>query len=228
MSNCPGPERGVFYIYIVNLISISALILFSLLSARNYRYNKVNLKVDIFKCKTIHSILLHIAVLHSILLRRFIKIVLICIILRYTWRGKFAAIVHWPTIILLSLSFPILNLHRTLLFSKISNLLFCGIYEHKLFTAVKVIHKLWFLSTTSVETKFLLPKPSDHWNTEHFGGSVNCGEVDLDSEINFLASGNIWNYTNVPSQCDNFIWSWTQSLLYFNHWCHFKKRPGIL
>ena len=40
MSNCPGPECGVFCILIVGIISRSALVLFSMLCARNYYYRK--------------------------------------------------------------------------------------------------------------------------------------------------------------------------------------------
>ena len=40
MSNCPGPERGVFYDSIVDLISRSAQVGFSLLRARYYYYRK--------------------------------------------------------------------------------------------------------------------------------------------------------------------------------------------
>ena len=71
------------------------------------------------------------------------------------------------------------------------------------------------LSTrTSAETKFLFPKPSNHWNMEHHRGSADCGEVDIDSDINHLDSGNVWQYTTVPSQCEWFPWTWTFLLWY--------------
>ena len=40
VSDCPGPERGVFCILIFDLISSSALVCFSLLRASNYYYIK--------------------------------------------------------------------------------------------------------------------------------------------------------------------------------------------
>ena len=137
MSNCPGPKRGFFYILIVDLISRSTLVLFSLLGAINYHYNKGNMKMEFLKCKTIHIILLRIAVLLSILIQWVIKIPLIYIIARYTWIGTVATVFHWTTTIILFLSCFILNCHRTLLLSQISNLFFCGIYEHNFFAVVK-------------------------------------------------------------------------------------------
>ena len=44
VSDCPGPERGVFYISIVDLVSSSALVGLSLLCASNYYYMKGNLR----------------------------------------------------------------------------------------------------------------------------------------------------------------------------------------
>ena len=41
VSNCPSPERGVFCIFIVDLISKRALMFFSLVRARNYHYYNV-------------------------------------------------------------------------------------------------------------------------------------------------------------------------------------------
>ena len=117
VSNFPGPERGIFCILIVDLIYISALECFSLLLARNYHYNKGRLKFEFIKFKTVHSRLLFIAVLQSILLLWVMKIVLISIITSYTWRGTFSAIVHWSTTIPLFLSYFIFNCHGTLFIS---------------------------------------------------------------------------------------------------------------
>ena len=69
-------------------------------------------------------------------------------------------------------------------------------------------------------TKFLLPPHSDHWNTEHYRGSYNCGEVDIDSYINRLASGNLRKSTTVTSQCDKLPCTWTRSLLCLYRWSH--------
>ena len=81
-------------------------------------------------------------------------------------------------------------------------------------------------TTTCAEHKFLLPKPSDHWRTEHYQESDNCWEVDLGSDINHLDSGNIWQYNTVPSQCEKFPWTWTWRLLHSNCWYYSEKRPG--
>ena len=95
-------------------------------------------------------------------------------------------------------------------------------FEHNLFAAVKEIHKLRFWSTTtSADTKLLLPRPSKQWNTEHGWGSDDCGEVDIDSDVNLPASGNIMQCATVPSKCERLPWNWTWRPLYFNHWYHF-------
>ena len=158
--DCPGTERGLFCISIIDLVLRSALIFFSLLRASNYHYNKEPLKLGFFKCKTIHSRLSRISILHSISLWWVIKTVFIYIIVRYTCGGTFTAIFHLPAILLLFLLCFILNCHETLFFSLISNLFFCGIFKHNFFAAVKVIHKLLFQSITTIsDTKLLLPKP---------------------------------------------------------------------
>ena len=108
-----------------------------------------HLKVDFLKCKIIHIILLCIAVKQSIFLWWFINIVIICIIARYTWRGTFFAIIHWPTTILLFLSCFLLNYHGTFIFSQILNLFICGTFKHNLFAALKEIHNLWFEAATT-------------------------------------------------------------------------------
>ena len=189
--------------------------MFSLLCASNYHYNKRTIRLELFKCKTTHSNFLHIAVIQSILLQWVINIVPIYIIVRYTWIGTFSAILYWHTMILLFLLCFILNCHGTLLSSQISILFFCGISEHNFIAVVKEIHKLQFQSTTtSADTKFLLPKPIYHWKTEQYWGSVHHIEVDIESEVNCLYSGNIWQYTTVPSQCEQLPWTWTFRILY--------------
>ena len=37
---------------------------------------------------------------------------------------------------------------------------------------------------------------------EQYWGSDDCGEVDIDSDVNHLASGNLRQFTTVPSQCE--------------------------
>ena len=129
---------------------------------------------------------------------------------------------------LIFMSCFIFNCHVSLFFSQISNLFLCGIFEQIFSASVKEIHRLWLQSTTkSADTKFLSPQHSNHWNIEHYWGSANCGEVDLDSDINSLASGNHRQSTTVSSHYEQFPWTWTWILFYFYHWYHFKKRPII-
>ena len=73
MRDCTGPEHGVFCILILDLISIIALVLLSILSDSIYQYNKVPLQLEFIKYKRIHRGLLGIAVLQEILLQRAIK-----------------------------------------------------------------------------------------------------------------------------------------------------------
>ena len=101
MSDIPGPERGFFCITIVNIILKIALVLFILLCENNYEYDKCLLKSEVYKCKTIHSGLLLIAVLKSIWLQLVINILVLYIIARYTLGGKLCDILNWPLMILL-------------------------------------------------------------------------------------------------------------------------------
>ena len=70
---------------------------------------------------------------------------------------------------------------------------------------------------------FLIPKPSDYWNTYHYRGWNNHGEEYLESVINCLASGNLRSYTTVPVQFEWFPCTWTWRLLYFDcsFYCHY-------
>ena len=88
--------------------------------------------MEFIKCKMIHSRLLLIAVLHSISLQWVIIIIIIYIVMIYTWRVKFSAIVHWPRIIIFFLLCYILSCHGTLIFSLTYNLLFSDIFEHNI------------------------------------------------------------------------------------------------
>ena len=47
-------------------------------------------------------------------------------------------------------------------------------------------------------------KPSKQWNTEHYRESVDHGEGNLDTDLNSLDSGNIWQYDTASSKCENF------------------------
>ena len=121
VSDFPRTECGLFCSLIVDFISKSAMVLFIMLRASYYNYNKGPLKVELILCKTIHSGLLLIVVLHLISLRWVIKIVLIFILVRLNNKKvNLCAIFHWPTMILLILSCFILNFHGKLFFSLIS------------------------------------------------------------------------------------------------------------
>ena len=163
---------------------------------------------------------LRISVIQSLLLRWVINIVLIYIIARYTCIGIFADIVYWPT-----------------------NILF---FYHDLFKNVTELffyQKYWICSfVVFLSTSFLLrqrnplplilyhkqqvQKPSDHWKTEYYWGLSDCCEIYLDSDLNFLASSNLWQYTTVPIQCEWLPWTWMWHLLYFYRWYNFEKHPG--
>ena len=200
--NCPRPEYAVFYILIIDIILRSALVLFSLLCEINDHYNKGNIKVEFFKCKTIYSILLCISVQRSIFLRWFINIVIIYIIARYTCGSKFAAIVYWPTKILLFLSCFVLNYHGTFILSQILNLFICGIFKRIFFHKSKKSTFFAFLSTaTSAENKFWVTKPIYHWKTEQYQRTVDHGEIYLNSYTNILISGNTLLYPVSVSSC---------------------------
>ena len=74
MSDFPGTERGVSCISILDIISRSALVLFSLLRASNYHYSKGHVIVDNIDILTIHGGLSCIIFLQSIFLRRVINV----------------------------------------------------------------------------------------------------------------------------------------------------------
>ena len=86
-------------------------------------------------------------------------------------------------------------------------------------TKKSIIFDFWS-STTSAGTKFLLQKSSNHWMTECYQGSSDRGEGDLDSDLKFLASGNLWKYTTIPSQCEQLPWTWMWRILYLDCWSH--------
>ena len=79
MINCPGPECGVLFISIVDIISRSALAVFSLFLASNYHYNMGPIIVDNITILTIHGGIFCIIFLQLILIRWDINIILISI-----------------------------------------------------------------------------------------------------------------------------------------------------
>ena len=89
--------------------------------------------------------------------------------------------------------------------------------------------RFWSTST-SKDTKFLLPQhiKIKHQNTKQYQGSYYRGELDLNSDVNQPDSGKLCQSTTIYSQCEKFSWLWTRSFMYFDHWSHFKKRPGIV
>ena len=81
-------------------------------------------------------------------------------------------------------------------------------------------------SPTSEETKFLLPKLSNNWNTDHYRGLDDRDEGYLESDLNCLVVGNLWQYTTVTSQCELFPLNWTRRMMYFDRWSQFEKCPS--
>ena len=129
--------------------------------------------------------------------------------------------------IILFLSCFILNFHGTFLFSQISNLFICGIFEHNYFVEDKEIHYLiFFIINNKCRNQAPVIKTSDHLKTEHYQGLAGCCEGDLDSDLNRLASGNLWKYTTVPSHCERLTCTWTWRLLFFDSWYNFENHPG--
>ena len=165
--------------------------------------------------------------LYCNLLQRVINIVLIFIISRYACVGIITDIFHLPTTIILLYICFILNCRRTFLLSQILNLFICGIFEHKVFAGIKQIHYLRFLIISNkCRNQVTVIRKINHWKREQYQGWYNFCERDVDSDLNPLASDNIWQYTTVPSQCERLPWTWMYRLLYSNCWTNFKKCPG--
>ena len=83
----------------------------------------------------------------------------------------------------------ILNCHITYLFSQISNLFICGIFEQTSFAADKSIHNLWFSIINNKYSKQVsVITPINHWKMRLYQGSADNCEGDCDSGLNSLAS----------------------------------------
>ena len=97
----------------------------------------------------------------------------------------------------------LLNFHKNF-FSRKYQIYSFGLFSNtNVFAAVKEIHKRQFWSTTtSSDTKFLLPKLSKHWNMDHYWGSADFVEVYHDSDVNWLSSGNLSQSPTVTRQCE--------------------------
>ena len=156
-----------------------------------------------------------------------INIVLIHIISIYTCIAILAAIVHWTTTILSFLSCFISKCHGTLLFSQISNMFICAIFEHIFFSDDKEIYYIRFsIINKRYRNQVPVVKPRYHWKTEHYKGSNDNFEGYIESDLNHLDSGNIRKYTTLPSQWELLTWTWIWHPMYFDCWYHFEKRPG--
>ena len=150
---------------------------------------------------------------------------IIFIIEIYTCVGIFAAIVYWPTEMLLFQSYYILNCLELWLY-----------------------HKYWICSSVIVYNKIhcsrqrnTLPSIPDnqqkvpkitscyqtinHWNTEHYRVLDDLRQGYLDSDTNRLASGNIIQYTTLPSQFEQLNLTRTWHFMYIDCWYHFDKQP---
>ena len=128
--------------------------------------------------------------------------------------------------ILLFVSCFIINCCGTLIFSQISDLFICAIFEHNNFEAAKEIHYFWFFILNN-KCRYQVPviTQNNNWNTEQYCGLANCCEEDLESDIYCLDSVNLWQYTTVLCQCERLPWTWTWFLLYFEHLSLFEKQP---
>ena len=89
----------------------------------------------------------------------------------------------------------------------------------------KSITFVFKLPPTSAESKFPLPTPCDNRKTEDSRGLADHGERYLYSDINLLASGYLWQYNTVPSQCEWSPWTWMWRIMYIDRWFNFDKCP---
>ena len=229
MRNCPGPERIFFCILIIDHIFRRALVFFSLLRAINYHYNKKGfLKVISLSAKQFtedcHILPFNSQYRYSELSKLFLfllpqdtpeEVHSRLLSIDPQWFSYFIYVLYLNVIYLC--------------FSRKYQI--CGILNsfcHNFFAAVKKsINFDLDQQHNSQNTKFLLSQHRDNWKTEKCQGAANRGKVDLDSNVNRLASGNLRQYTNVPSQWEILPWTWMWHLLYFDCWSHFNKRTGI-
>ena len=159
MSNFRNPEHGFLCIYIVDIISKSALVLFTILSASRNHFQKHPIIFDHIKCKTIHRGLLVILILQS----NFIWLLIdINFMITFLWWGENIDIMwHCPLNYddnFMSIMF-IIKCHASLLFSWFPIQWFPGIFFHncsKQFTN-HITFDFQFQSTTTFEvTRFPL------------------------------------------------------------------------
>ena len=134
----------------------------------------------------------------------------------YTWLCSSAAIVHWS----------------------MTNMLFilCFIWSHYGFLFFSYQHVLFSDSSNTIFCcRHINSWPShflssvtwwNHWKTNLYRGSDDCGEGDCDSDINCLVSFNLCQYITLTNQCEKLTLTWMWFLLYFYCWYHFEKCPG--
>ena len=85
----------------------------------------------------------------------------------------------------------IYNLHRTLLFSQITNKLLFDVSNHK----------LCYRQINPQYINFLSPPQSNHRRIDTYMGCSDCGEWYHNSDIYFLPSDNFRQYTSITNQC---------------------------
>ena len=68
----------------------------------------------------------------------------------------------------------------------------------------KKIDLLYQCTPTLEVTQFHLHKSSKHQPMEQYQWSADCSEIDLKSDVNWLASGELQQSTNVYSQWEIF------------------------
>ena len=79
-----------------------------------------------------------------------------------------------------------------------------------------------FISTAPFDkTQLPIPPHSDNCKTEQYRKSADRGEVNLESDVNIMALGNLRQSTTLPSQCEQLPLNWMWHILYFNCWYHF-------
>ena len=64
------------------------------------------------------------------------------------------------------------------------------VFSVKVFWSINLDCRFWSTATFK-DNKFLLPKRSEQQKTEKYQGSADRGELDLNSDVNLLASGKL-------------------------------------
>ena len=203
-SNFTGPERGIFCVSIFDIISRSVPVVFSMLRPSNYYYNK--------------GPVCYVFSFYSHYCYSELSIFFLFILL---WDTSSSYIYYYcPFIYFYSVIIIMCYLKLQQNITSLTNIKSVSLwyFEHN-FSSWQRNPQL--SNVGHQQHWFLLSKPSDHWNIEHYRGPADHGEGDSDLDINRLASGNLWQYTTLPSQFERLTWTWTCCLLYFDCWYHF-------